>query len=40
MEAFNAYKDTLLDSLKYHDKLSHLQEADTNMHELIRKCQD
>ena len=32
----NACKESLIDGLKYHTQLSHLQEADTNVRELIR----
>ena len=28
-------KDSLLDALQYHDQLSHLQEADVNVRELV-----
>ena len=35
MDAFNACKDSLIDGLKYHALLSRLQEADTNVRELI-----
>ena len=36
MDAFNACKESLIDGLKYHTQLSRLQEADTNVRELIR----
>ena len=35
MDAFNACKDSLIDGLQYHAQLSRLQEADTNVRELI-----
>ena len=37
MDAFNACKDSLIDGLKYHEQVSHLQEADANVCELINK---
>ena len=37
MDAFNACKDSLIDGLKYHEQVSHLQEADANVRELINK---
>ena len=35
MDAFNACKDSLIDGLQYHAQLSRLQEAVTNVRELI-----
>ena len=35
MDAFNACKGSLIDSLQYHTQLSRLQEANTNVRELI-----
>ena len=40
MDAFNACKDSLIDGLKYHAQLSRLQEADTNVRELISNRQE
>ena len=37
VEAFNACKTTLLHGLQYHDQLSHLQEAESTVRELIKK---
>jgi len=38
-EAFHACKDQLLDGLEYHNKLSSLQEADTEVCENIQDSQ-
>jgi len=38
-EAFHACKDQLPDGLEYHNKLSCLQEADTEVREHIQDCQ-
>ena len=40
VEAFNECKTSLLDALQYHDQLSHLQEADSTVRDLIRERLD